>query len=247
MRQLGRVIKAIFSRQFILATVVVILGMGLLARLGFWQLDRLEQRRASNARLAAALESAPLDLTNQDLPQDLPPLKDREAVATGTFDFAYQGIIKLQNWQGRPGVHLIAPLVLEGGETAVLVNRGWVPEESSPDNWAAYNEPGPLTINGYIGLTQILSRQLSTTTVTDKLAWYRVDIAAIQAQIPYKLLPIYIKQNPDSENIQLPFRTEREVDLSEGPHLGYAIQWFLFSAMLGVMYSALVFKDVRRR
>ncbi len=251
MRQMGRVIKAIFSRQFIIATAAVAAGMIFLARLGFWQLDRLEQRRASNAQLMAVLESAPLDLAAADLPEDLAALKDREAIAQGTFDFDYQGFVKLQTYQGRPGVHLVAPLVIDGGETAVLVNRGWVPEADSYD---AYNESGPVTVNGYIGLTQTINRDtgaatatsapLSTAVPTD-FAWYRVDIAAIQTQMPYKLLPVYINQAPAADQTQPPFRSEREVDLSEGPHLGYAIQWFLFSAILGVMYVAYIYKGVR--
>jgi surfeit locus 1 family protein len=58
---------------------------------------------------------------------------------------------------------------------------------------------------------------------------------------------VYIKQAPAEDNQQPPLRSEREVDLSEGPHLGYAIQWFLFSAILGVMYVALVNKDFQQK
>jgi surfeit locus 1 family protein len=83
--------------------------------------------------------------------------------------------------------------------------------------------------------------------MTDELAWYRMDIEAIQAQMPYKLLPVYVKQAPEEGNQQLPLRAEREVDLSEGPHLGYAIQWFLFSTILGVMYIALVNKGLPKK
>jgi surfeit locus 1 family protein len=231
--------RALFSRQWLLATVAVVVGMIFLARLGFWQLDRLEQRREKNAALIAALEAEPVNLNEAVLPEDLTPLKDRDAVAQGEFDFTHQGIVKLQNFQGRPGVNLVAPLVLAGGETAVLVDRGWVPEG---DSYAAYNESAAQTIDGYIALTQTLNREGASSTLTDELAWYRVDIAAIQTQMPYDLLPVYIKQAPGENNELPPLRAERELDLSEGPHLGYAIQWFLFSTILGVMYIALVNK-----
>lgn len=236
--------RALVSRHWLLPTMAVIAGMIFLARLGFWQLDRLEQRREKNAALVAALAAEPVNLNEAALPADLTPLKDRDAVAQGEFDLAHQGIVKLQNFQGQPGVNLVAPLVLDGGETAVLVDRGWVPEE---DNYAVYDEPGPITINGYIALTQTLNRAGASSTITDELAWYRVDVAAIQTQMPYKLLPIYVKQAPDENNQQPPLRSEREVDLSEGPHLGYAIQWFLFSTILGVMYVALVNKELQKQ
>lgn len=243
----GQVLKSLFSRQWILATVAVVAGMIVLARLGFWQLDRLEQRRENNAALMAALEAEPIDLNQANLPAELTSLKDRDAVAQGEFDFSHQGIVKLQLYQGRPGVNLVAPLVLDGGETAVLVDRGWVPEETSVDNWAAYDEPGPQVITGYLALTQTLNREGVASAVATELAWYRVDIEAIQAQMPYDLLPVFIKQAPGEANEKPPLRAEREVDLSEGPHLGYAIQWFLFSTILGVMYITLVNKDLKKK
>ncbi len=235
--------RALVSRRWLLPTLAVIAGMILLARLGFWQLDRLDQRRAKNAALIAALASEPVNLNEAVRADDLASLKDRDAVARGEFDFAYQGIVKLQIFQGQPGVDLVAPLVLDGGETAVLVDRGWVPEDN---NYAVYDEPGQQTINGYIALTQTLNRT-GAPSATDKLEWYRVDIAAIQSQMPYKLLPVYIKQAPGEDNQQPPLRSEREVDLSEGPHLSYAIQWFLFSTILGVMYVALVNKELGKK
>ena len=41
----------LFSRRWIPATILVIVGMMITARLGIWQLDRLEQRRAFNQRV----------------------------------------------------------------------------------------------------------------------------------------------------------------------------------------------------
>ena len=236
--------RALVSRQWLLPTIAVIVGMMILVRLGFWQLDRLDQRRAKNAALVAALESAPVDLNDAVLPDDLTSLKDRDALARGEFDFSHEGIVKLQSFQGQPGVNLVAPLVLDDGETAVLVDRGWVPEA---DDYAVYDDPGQQTIKGYIALTQNLNRFGASSTLTDKLEWYRVDIDAIQTQMPYKLLPVYIKQAPGENNQQPPLRAEREVDLSEGPHLSYAIQWFLFSTILGVGYVALVNKELQKQ
>ena len=238
------IVRTLFSRQWLLPTVAVVAGMIFLGRLGFWQLDRLDQRRTKNAALVAALASQPVNLNEAVLPDDLIPLKDRDAVAQGEFDFSHQGFVKLQTFQGQPGVNLVVPLVLDGGETAVLVDRGWVPEE---DSYTAYDEPGQQTINGYIALTQTINREGASSTITDKLEWYRVDIAAIQTQMPYQLLPVFLKQVPGENNDQPPLRSEREVDLSEGSHLGYAVQWFLFSTILGVMYIALVNKDLAKK
>jgi surfeit locus 1 family protein len=71
--------------------------------------------------------------------------------------------------------------------------------------------------------------------------WYRIDIEAIESMTDYDLLPVYLLERPTEGNgAILPLRTESELDLSEGSHLGYAIQWFLFSLILGIAYVGYV-------
>lgn len=238
------------SRRWLLASIVVVLGMVVLARLGIWQLDRLEQRRASNALLLQALEAPPIDLARQQLSDEYEGLKNRDVMATGEFDLDRQIVLKLQNRRGRPGVHLVSPLLIDGTETAVLVDRGWIPDsESGAEAESKFAEPGPVSVSGYIALSQTLNRPAAEGSLPTgpQREWYRIDIEAIQSQIPYQLLPFYVAQAPppggDSE---LPYREEREIDLSEGSHLGYAIQWFIFSITLGIVYFVYLNKAVPR-
>jgi len=245
MKRLLSLLRTAVGRRWLLPTVTVLIGMGILARLGFWQLDRLDQRRAANAELRRVLASPPLELTGDENHADLADLKDREVVVRGEYDFSRQLILKLQNWDGQTGVHLITPLLLGQNETAVLVDRGWVPEtEAGSEGLSKFDEPGQLIISGYVALSQTLSRSSNASQVGQTQAeWYRVDIAAIQAQLPYQLLPVYIRQAPSPDgNKEPPYRSEREIDLSEGPHLGYAVQWFLFSLILLIIYFAYLSK-----
>ena len=46
---MGELGRALISRQWWWVTLVVLALMALFARLGIWQLDRLEQRQAANA------------------------------------------------------------------------------------------------------------------------------------------------------------------------------------------------------
>lgn len=236
------VARAFFSRRWWLATLVVLVGMALLARLGVWQLDRLAQRRAANAELVLALAQSPVQLTGEPITEPLDSLKDRQAVATGVFDFEQQVYIKLQNWQGQPGGYLVAPLVITGTNTAVLVNRGWIPNaEADPTNWAKYDQPGPVTVQGAIALPETLDG--ATPPAEPQKEWYRADVAGIARQLPYITLPFYVLQAPEGTNSTLPYRLEPEIDLSEGSHLGYAIQWFLFTVTLAVIYVVYVHKN----
>jgi surfeit locus 1 family protein len=242
-------LHTLFSRRWWWVTLLVLALMALLARLGVWQLDRLQQRRANNAILVAALAQPPLELGVDSLPPDVSSLKDRRLHASGRFDFARQVGLRAQNWQGRAGIHLITPLVLSTGETdddspAVLVDRGWIPEvDANPQAWSRYDDLGVETVEGVVALTEELRNpDAGGESEGPQDLWYRVDITGIQAQMPYELLPFYVVQGPETTavNAEPPLRALPEVDLSEGPHLGYAVQWFIFSLGLGIAYLAFV-------
>jgi surfeit locus 1 family protein len=228
-------VRTLFGRRWWWKTLVVLAAMGVFLRLAVWQMDRLEQRRARNAETRRLVASPPIDLNAEALPVDPSGLRYRHAVARGEYDFAQQVALELQNWNGMPGLHLLAPLVLDGGHEAVLVDRGWIPyEDLAPERWSQFDEPGVVSVTGSLQTPQRLpGGALSVPQRT----WYRVDLAAIQAQMPYHLLPVYLLQSPDAEGNQaLPYHEEPNIDLSNGPHLNYALQWLSFAMILGGGY-----------
>lgn len=252
-------IKALFSRRYILVTLLVIAAMAVMARLGVWQLERRQQRIAANADLVAKLEAAPISLNEAaaaalwPLPEDRKAVRNLRAVAAGQYDFDRQLLLVQQNYDGMAGAHLVVPLVLNDAGQAVLVDRGWVPyEEVSSGRWQQHDDPrGPVTISGRVQPSQILPNQTANPASAGaqeaKSEWHRIDIDAIQGQMPYPLLPIYLLEAPGPEgNARLPYRIEPEVDLSEGPHMGYALQWFAFAIVAGVVYVAALRSRLRK-
>lgn len=248
-------LKTLLSRRYILMTLLVLAAMAVMARLGVWQLDRREQRLARNADMVAKLEAPPLSMNEAALAPQWPLSPDRDAIrntqatASGQFDFDQQVVLVQQNYQDMPGVHLVTPLVLDGGAKAILVDRGWIPvEQLSAAQEAEFDtETGPVAISGALQPSQILFGRAAEKAEQQagpsaaKAEWYRIDIEALQAQMPYELLPVYLLQAPGSEgNAALPYRIQPEADLSEGPHLGYAAQWFAFALTAGIVYVALV-------
>lgn len=242
-------VKALFSRKWIVPTIVVFLGMLLLIRLGFWQLDRLEQRRAANVELIAALQAPPIDV-NGGLPaEELSALENREVVAAGRYDLDAQFILKIQNWQGRAGVHLITPLLLEGTNTAVLVDRGWIPQNEVDEGAVGnYDVSEPVQVAGYLALSQIISRNQGNAVSTEPQSEiYRVDIEAVQPWLDYDILPMYLIESPPTDGMdELPFNQARNVEVTEGSHLSYALQWFSFSIMLAVIYVVYVHRAIKK-
>ncbi len=243
-------LERLFSRQWWKSTILVIAAVVIMVRLGFWQLDRLEQRKAFNARVEAQLAESPLELTYQNLDLDLFNMEYRSAVVSGEYDHERQVVLRNQDWQGRLGVHLLTPLVISGGEKAILVDRGWVPyEDFTGDNLSQYDDPGLVEGEGAIRRSQ--SKPLiggradqAPGPGEDPLkAWYWINIKDISGQFPYELLPMYQVSSSDLIEEQLPYRSEEELDLSEGSHLGYAFQWFTFAAILGIGYPIYMRKE----
>ena len=242
----------LFSRRWILTTLLVIAGAAVLARLGVWQLDRLAQRRLFNARVQAQTAQPQLQLTGDALSADLVNMEYRSVVVRGQYDFSRQVALRNQAWDNQGGVQLLTPLKIEGTNTYVLVERGWVPGiESTPADWRQYDEPGSVEVRGIIRRSQSkpdFGRRLDPLPAPGSSPlelWYFANVEGIAAQLPYTLLPVYVQQAPNPAWTSLPYRSLPVLDLTEGPHMSYALQWFSFSALLLVGYPFYVRKRER--
>lgn len=205
--------------------LVLLVAIGFVA-LGFWQLARLDQRRAFNAEMTGRLHAAPLALSGADLSEPVDTLKYRPVVARGEYDGAHQQSLVNQFWQGQLGVRLVTPLVIAGSDRAVLVDRGWIPDvDSAPERWDKYAEPGTVEVRGWIQPGQDGSGRPAQFKPQPR-TWLRVDTQQMQPQIGHPLLPFYIQPAPNADRTTPPLRSDFNPDLSEGSHLGYAITWF---------------------
>jgi surfeit locus 1 family protein len=247
---LAQSLKAEMKRlRFWLTTLLVLAAMAVMIRLGIWQLDRLEQRRAFNARVQAQLDQPVLVLDAQTLGQDLYEMEYRSVIVEGVYDFANQVALRNQAYQNRWGVYLLTPLKIKGSNQAILVNRGWIPgEDFLSGDWSRFDQPGEVTVKGVIRRAQTKPDFGRRTDPIPEVgepplkAWNLANIAAISRQIDYPVLQeVYIQQTVgEGDWANLPIPAEVQLDLSEGPHLGYAIQWFTFAAILGFIYLVLL-------
>ncbi|HJQ14128.1 MAG TPA: SURF1 family protein [Anaerolineales bacterium] len=229
-----------FQRKWLIPTLLVFAGTALCIRLGIWQLDRLEQRRAFNAYFESARAQPALDL-NQEQPENITEMEWRPVNVTGEYDFANQVAVRNQYYGNEYGYHLLTPLTFDG--KAILVDRGWIPAEgnAAPSDWRKYDQAGIVNISGQIRLGQA---KPAFGGVADRLpedgskldVWNNADIARVAGQIPYSILPVYIQPDADANDTEPPIPFQPEIELTEGPHFGYALQWFTFAAILFVGY-----------
>jgi len=226
-----------FSRAWILTTLLVFIGTGICIRLGIWQLDRLKQRRAFNSQVISMRSTKPLNL-NQNIPTDISTMEWRAVTVTGEYDFENQVALRNQFNGDQYGYHLITPLRFSGG--AVLVDRGFIPADgnAAPKDWRKYDETGQVTVTGQLRLGQ---DKPAFGGVADEEAshldlWNNLNVDRISKQSPYPILLVYVQPNEIQNDTVPPIPYQPEVDLTEGPHSGYALQWFAFATILFVGY-----------
>jgi surfeit locus 1 family protein len=181
-----------------------------------------------------------LDL-DQNVPSDISKMAWRAVKVTGEYDFENQVALRNQYNGDQYGYHLITPLLFSGG--AVLVDRGWIPAEgnAAPNDWRQYDEVGQVTVTGQIRLGQT---KPAFGGVADALpgsgqrleVWNNLDLVNISNQSPYPILSVYIQPNVDETDTTPPIAYQPVVELTEGPHFGYALQWFAFATILFVGY-----------
>jgi surfeit locus 1 family protein len=245
------ILRGMFSRKWILTTLLVLAGGALCVRLGIWQLDRLEQRRAFNAHVEAMWTADPLTLTGQTN-EDLTAMEYRTVTVSGTYDFKNQIVLRNRYYKSEYGYHLLTPLILDDG-SAVLVERGWIPADGndSPAGWRRYDQPGRVTIQGQIrrGQTKPDLGGVPDPTLAPGQSrlefWNIVNLERIGAQLPYPLLDVFVQPDVDPNDIEPPIPYQPEIELTEGPHLGYAGQWFTFATILVVGYPFYLRKQLK--
>ncbi|MEM9774927.1 MAG: SURF1 family protein [Chloroflexota bacterium] len=232
------------SRRWRWASIAVILGMLFLVRLGVWQLDRLEWRRGLNAEKLAEMNADPLDLNGDINGLPFEEMNNRRIKAVGAYDFANQFYIEAQIFENQPGRYLLTPMLLEGSEHAVLVNRGWVPEAES--DFAQFDELGTVEVIGRFQGSQTLSGD-RVTQIEDGNRIFRIDVGAVDAALSYEVMPVYVL--PETEEIvdsMLPYLPKADLSLDEGNHFSYALQWFSFAILLAVMYVIFVNRQEKK-
>lgn len=236
----------ILSHLFVLVLVVAMVGAC------FWQLDRRQQKRDINARVAArstraavpvdrlAAPGGPFDAANG--------VEFRRVSATGTYLADRDVLVRGRSRNGSPGSWVVTTLDL-GNDVAVAVNRGWIPNSGAlTEVPARYEAPsGAVTVIGLVRRTETKGSFGATDPASGTLRTLaRLDVARLDRQVPDRLLPLYVqlqRQTPsvgegDPEPVPIP-------DLDDGPHLSYAVQWAIFTTVALVGYPLILRRRAR--
>ena len=243
----------ILSHIFVLVVVVIMIN------LGFWQLTRLDERKAANSIVTAAMDQPPLPLSTV-LPSGAASTTEQVKAAdyqpvyvTGSYRADEQVLVNNRTNNGAPGYWVVTPLVLADG-TAVAINRGWIPFSFTVDGpWEEFAPPkGTVTVQGLLRQSQVRETNGLVSSPKDAdvgtlRALARLDVGRLAQQIDERLIPGYISlrvQDPAQGDVPVPVPPP---ELSQGPHLGYGIQWFAFALLTIIVYPLLLRRYAHRR
>ncbi len=223
-------------------------SIALMIWLAFWQLDRLDERRAFNDLVAAQIDQPPasLDQLLAEAGDDPESIEWRQVIVAGQY-VPEQILWFNRSQDGLAGDNVLTALVTDAGNSTVIVNRGFVP--------LGFDVPaaptGEIELLARIRMPQ--ERQRGELTDTNDSAdavseVRRIDLGQLAAQLPGEVAPVYldlidaIPAIGPNDPVPVPAPT-----LDEGPHLSYAAQWFIFAACVLVGWVLAVTRSIRSR
>lgn len=188
--------------------------------LGFWQLRRHDEKVELREAVAEAIDGPVVPLA------DAGPGAFHRVAVSGRYDAGFEQLVP-RSRDGASGYEVVTPMLVTD-RMAILVDRGWIGiDEPVP--------PPPDVITG-----EGVLWPAESGAVADSFNEFapRIDPASLESFTDYSLRPEYLvltEQDPDFDIAAPPVR-----EVSLGPHLGYAGQWFLFAAVVAIGYPILL-------
>lgn len=220
-------------RRYLFPVILGVSGVAVLMSLGFWQLARMEEKRAYLDEIETRIANAPIPLPA--VPGE-GPHKFQAVTTEGQFTGEYLEVLAGQKG-ATPGVMVIEAFALPDGRR-IMVQRGFIEEEVRQ----VPRPPHEAKIEGNLHWPDDTS---SSTPPPDQKTglWFARDVPAMAARLQTEPTLI-VASAPTGDGI-----APMPVDTSGIPnnHWGYAIQWFLLAATWAGMTVFLLWRIRTRK
>lgn len=228
--------------RFWLVTVAALAALAATAALGRWQLDRAAGKEALQAAIDERAQLPVLAAGSLAGAVDADVLLHRSVEAVGQWVAERTVFLDNRQMHGRPGFFVLTPLRLQGSETSVLVQRGWVPRNfEDRTRVPRIDTPaGTVRVQGRIAPAPgklYEMGQSGTGPIRQNL-----DLAQFRLETGLALAGMSIQQTGASTDGLA--RDWPAINTGVDKHYGYAFQWFGLSALIAALY--VWFQIVRR-
>lgn len=213
----------------ILAASVLLLAVIIMCGLGFWQLDRMEQKEQRLASIAQKQSGGLMGL--QSAIRSAGDARDLQVAFTGTPDTSRIMYLDNRIENGQAGYDIVVPVQTEAGWT--LVNYGWVkglptrerlPQIELDEKITRYQ--GVITSPGF---NPMVTETADSATFPLRIQALDTDYLSTLLRTPFIDYVVVLTTSDDRF-----IRNWSPVVMPPEKHLGYAIQWF------GLAFAALI-------
>ena len=219
----------------LIPTLIVLFFVILMTNLGFWQLNRAQEKQEI-LKLLANDHVTQIKSANQI--KELP--KYANVRLTGHFLKTPQLILDNQINNQVVGYHVFTPFLLDGLNTTIMVNRGWLAKNSF-SNALLTVETTHVEISGKLNSPPQVGMQLGEIELNDNMPYQIITYfdkpkvakflheklcSGLSCKISNKVL--WLKQS-ESQGFK---RDWKPIIMPPSKHIGYAVQWFSMTVVL---------------
>lgn len=225
-----------------LTTIITLILLVVMTKLGFWQYAKAQQKQALQSTYDARTHLPAVDVSPNIA--DIEDWRYRRIKATGQYLTDYQIFLDNQVEGEVAGYHVITPLRADNG-TVILVDRGWIPMGDRSHFPTVSTPAGTVSVMGFSWIPSPKFFQLAPPGDGKgwQPIWQNMEMARYAKQVPFNVLPFVMRLDADStaggfvRNWVMPAeRVEK--------HIGYAYQWWGFSLALFFIW---VFVNLKRK
>ncbi|MGF1431123.1 SURF1 family cytochrome oxidase biogenesis protein [Kitasatospora sp. LaBMicrA B282] len=253
--------RILLTRRWVILTLVFFAIIPAMVLLGRWQYHRYEQTNRQNGVTAAAMKAPPVAMDAISHPGATVPAAEtyHPVTASGHYDQAHEFVVRQRTDAAGDtvGYYVITPLVTDAGDV-VLVNRGWV---ASPGDATTYPTvppapPGELTVTGRLrpDETYKITGIHKASGLPDR-QFMLINSGEQSARLNQPVIAGYLELTSTSptpppadeaEHVPGPnVSSNDDAVVGKGVHLPYAIQWWLFAALIPTGWIVLLRRDIR--
>ena len=225
--------------------IVTLLILPVFIRLGFWQLDRADEKRAIQLQQQAMMKKGNLNINNVVSQHEI--FEYQKAEVTGKFEKQRLMFLDNKPYKGVHGYHVITPFKIKDTNEYILVNRGWVAMRAHRENLPAVDTSDKQqTIKGMIKFPS--SQFKLGETINENSQWPRriqwLELESIARQLNVKLWPYILLQEADTNSKLI--RDWKIVVSPPEKNISYAVQWFSLALALIIIFIVVNAKKLKR-
>ena len=231
------------SLRFILPSILITATFAFLVSLGFWQLERADDKRSIEASIKQA-NTGSVELIKKE--EGLQSKEYYEVRLQGKYLSDKQFIYDNQIVDQVSGYYVLTPYALEGQSKSILINRGFIPWNGRRDKLADI----------------VIGQETREIKVQISKPIKRMELKPSEVGIQFPVLIQSIDLQDMADRAKIDFSSViglLDASASNGfirkwepytgsieKHIGYAVQWFLMALVLAIIGIRIAIKQRKK-